>query len=39
VRLEGKITTFQNSGNQFHDYRLSFQGHVPLELETATHEG
>jgi hypothetical protein len=38
-RLEGKITTFQSSGNQFHDYRLSFRGQGPLELMTATHPG
>jgi hypothetical protein len=38
-RLEGKITTFQNSGNQHHDYRLSFRGQGPLELGTTSHEG
>ena len=38
-RLEGKITTFQNSGNQYHDYRLSFPGQEALELGTQTHEG
>lgn len=38
-RLEGKITTFQNSGNQYHAYRLVFRGREPLLLETDTHAG
>jgi hypothetical protein len=38
-RLEGKITTFQNSGNQYHAYRLSFRGQPPVEIETSSHEG
>lgn len=38
-RLEGKITTFQGSGNQYHAYRLSFRGQEALELETSSHQG
>jgi hypothetical protein len=38
-RLEGKITTFQGSGNQYHAYRLSFRGQAALELETGSHQG
>ncbi len=38
-RLEGKITTFQNSGNQYHAYRLSFRGQEAVELETSSHQG
>ena len=38
-RLEGKITTFQSSGNQVHAYRLSFRGQTPVEIETSSHEG
>ncbi len=38
-RLEGKITTFKNTGTQYHAYRLSFRGQGALELETSTHPG
>jgi hypothetical protein len=38
-RLEGKITTFQNSGNQYHAYRLSFRGQGAVEMETSSHQG
>ncbi|MEP7124412.1 MAG: hypothetical protein ABJE95_26020 [Byssovorax sp.] len=38
-RLEGKITTFQRSGNQDHAYRLSFRGQPPVEIETSSHGG
>jgi hypothetical protein len=38
-RLEGKITAFQNSGNQYHAYRLSFRGQEAVEMETASHQG
>jgi hypothetical protein len=38
-RLEGKITTFQNSGNQYHAYRLSFRGQAAVEIETNSHPG
>ena len=38
-RLEGKITTFQNSGNQYHAYRLSFRGQAAVEMETSSHQG
>jgi hypothetical protein len=38
-KLEGKITTFQNSGNQYHAYRLSFRGQAAIELETSSHPG
>jgi hypothetical protein len=38
-KLEGKITTYQRSGNQDHAYRLSFRGQGPIEIETSSHAG
>lgn len=38
-KLEGKITTFQSSGNQYHSYRLSFRGQGAIEMETSSHAG
>ena len=39
VRIEAKVTTFTNTGNRYHSYRLTFRGRAPLELETDTHQG
>ena len=38
-RIDAKITTFQNSGNSYHSYRLPFGALGLVTIETNTHEG
>ena len=38
-RIDAKITTFQNSGNSYHSYRLPFGALGLVTVETNTHQG